>query len=136
MDLSGSFAFSISDLKLDFCELESEILIEPTKIIRRGQMVGKFKNIEAPYDVWLYEISITDNNDIFSQLSLMLDNLLPYKKYIYEASKQYEKVIISCYLRSDFGQIGFQLNNDIIFKLASFGLSIDFHILSFGSVKN
>ncbi|MGI1659914.1 MAG: DUF4279 domain-containing protein [Desulfitobacterium sp.] len=136
MDNSGKFIFSITDLNLNFNQLNTDIPISPIKIIQRGELIGKLKNIEAPYDIWSYEVSITDYNDIFSHLSLLLDKLLPYTNYIHEASKQYEKLAISCYIRSDFGQMGFHINNEIIIKLASLGLGIDFHILSFGGVKN
>ncbi|MEL1136605.1 DUF4279 domain-containing protein [Desulfitobacterium sp. THU1] len=136
MDNSRKFIFSITDLNLNFNQLNTDIPISPIKIIQRGQLIGKLKKIKAPYDIWSYEIIITDNDDIISYLSELLDKLLPYAKCIQEASKQYERSAISCYIRSEFGQMGFHINNEIIIKLASLGLDIDFHILSFGGVKN
>jgi len=136
MDISGNFVFSINDKKLDLKDIEENLLIKPTKIIRKGQMIGKSKNIEAPYDIWSYEIAIVNNKNIFNELSLLLDTLLPYSDYIKTAKNKYESILISCYLRSDYGQIGFQLSEDIILKLGKIGLCLDFHILSFGEVKD
>lgn len=137
MHVSGSFVFSVSDLNLDFDELENRIPIKPTKIIKKGQMVGKSESISAPYDIWSYEVRIQGaENDIFAYLSLLIDNLLPYSKYINEARIQYEEVVINCYLRSDLAQIGFKMNNNIISKLEDLGLDVDFHILSFGQVNS
>lgn len=136
MHILGSFVFSISDLNLDFDELENRISIKPTKTIKKGQMVGKSENIRAPYDIWSYEVRIQGTeDDIFAYLSLLIDDLLPYSKYINEARRQYEEVVINCYLRSDLAQIGFNMNNNIISKLESLGLDVDFHILSFGRVN-
>lgn len=136
MDISGSFVLSIIDTKLDFKDIEDKFPIKPTKIIRKGQTIGKMKNIEAPYDIWSYEISIVDCENIFNELSLLLDDLLPYSRFLKEASCKYENVTINCYFRSDFGQIGFRLNNEIIMKLEKIGLCLDFHILSFGAVND
>lgn len=136
MDISGSFAFSISDKKLDFKDIENGLPIKPTKIIKKGQMVGRIKNIEAPYDIWSYEISIADSENIFNGLSLLLDDLLPYSRFIKEASEKYENVTVNCYIRSDYGQIGFQLSNEIIMKMGKVGLRLDFHILSYGAVND
>jgi hypothetical protein len=136
MDISGSFVLSISDPTLDFKDIEDSFPIKPTKIIRKGQMIGKIKNIEAPYDIWSYEIAIANRENIFDELSLLLDDLLPYSRFIKEVSSKYESVTINCYLRSDYGQIGFRLSNEIIIKLEKVGLCLDFHILSFGAVDN
>lgn len=136
MDISGKFVFSITDSNLNFGELEKNILIKPTKIIRKGQFVGKLKNIEAPRDIWLYEVKITDNENIFIHLSSLLIQLLPYSNYIKNMIDQYEEVAISCYLRSDFGQIGFQVSSEIISKLEKLGLKLNFHILSLGGIKD
>ena len=136
MDISGSFAFSISDKKLDFKDIEDRFPIKPTKVIKKGQMVGRIKNIEAPYDIWIYEISIEDSENTFNGLSLLLNDLLPYSRFIKEAKVKYGNISINCYIRSDYGQIGFRLSNEIIMKLESIGLCLDFHIFSYGAVKD
>ena len=74
--------------------------------------------------------------DIFKGLSLLLDNILPYSDYLKKARNKYNSVGLNCYLRSDFGQVGFQLSDEAICKLAKLGLCLDFHILSFGAVKD
>ncbi|MBP2658248.1 MAG: hypothetical protein H6Q69_1280 [Firmicutes bacterium] len=136
MDILGSFTISISDSNLDFSKLEQNIGIVPTKIIKKGQLIGKLKNREAPYDIWLYEIKITNEEDIFEDLASLLNDLLPYSEYIREISKSYNQVTINCYLRSDFAQMGFEITGALITILEKFGLGINFHILSFGGVED
>lgn len=75
MEISGSFTLSISDSNLDFSKLERNIGIVPTKIIKKGQLVGKLKNREAPYDIWSYEIKITNEEDIFANSADLLNDL-------------------------------------------------------------
>lgn len=136
MSISGTIVFSISDLNLDFFELENNINIKPTKMIHRGQLLGKLENTTAPYDIWSFEIKITTEDDISNQLSFLLDSLLPYLEYIKKAINKWEKVVINCYFRSELGQLGFQVSSECINKIAKLGLSLDFHILSFGMVES
>ncbi|QVK19277.1 DUF4279 domain-containing protein [Mycoplasmatota bacterium] len=136
MDISGSFVFSIKDKKLNFKDIEDNLHIEPTKIIKNGQMVGKLKNYEAPYDIWSFEINIIDYKNIFNDLLNLLELLNPYSEYIKEISFDNKNVTIDCYLRSNYGQIGFQMNNKIFKKLVDLGLSLNFHILSYGEATD
>ncbi|HHU28011.1 TPA: DUF4279 domain-containing protein [bacterium] len=136
MDISGSFIFSIKDKRLNFKNIEDNLHIEPTKLIKKGQMVGKLKNFEAPFDIWSFEISITDYKNFFNDLLNLLELLNPYSQYIKEISLNYENVTIDCYLRTKYGQIGFQMDNKIINKLANLGLSLNYHILSYGEAAD
>lgn len=136
LNISGSFTLSIIDQNLNFSELEQNIGIIPTKIIRKGQLIGKLKNIEAPYDIWSYEIKITNEKDIFADLIGLLNKFLPYSSYIKKIGTVYDQVKINCYLRSDFAQIGFGITGETISILKKFGLGINFHILSFGGVED
>ncbi|MBU2703794.1 hypothetical protein Ga0466249_004944 [Sporomusaceae bacterium BoRhaA] len=134
MEISGGFTMRISDLNLDFSKLEQNIGICPTKIIKKGQLIGKLKNIEAPYDIWSYERKIT-NEDVFAELTNLLNDLFPYFDYIREIRNVYE-VTLNCYLRSDYAQMGLEITSDVITLIEKFGLGISFHILSFGGVED
>lgn len=136
MDIQGSFVLSIIDENLDFQYIEENLPIKPTKTIKRGQMIGKLKNIKAPYDVWSFEIAIMDNELIFTQLITLIEKFLPYSEFLLSARNKFERLTINCYFRSDYGQIGFQMSDEVITKMAQIGLPLDFHVLSFGDVKD
>ena len=136
LDITGKFAISICDSNLDFEKIEQNIGIAPTKIIKKGQMIGRLKNREAPYDIWSYEIKITNEKDKFEYLTELLNDLCPYAEYIREIKKIYNQVTINCFLRSDFGQMGFEITDEMITLIEKFRLGINFHILSFGEVED
>ncbi len=73
--------------------------------------------------------------DIFKQLLILLDDLLPHAAFIKELYEKYNSVAINCYLRPEYGQIGFEMSKEKIFKLGIIGVPINFHILSFGAVE-
>lgn len=136
MKISGSFTLSISDPNLDFKDIERNIGIQPTKLIKKGQLLTKLESRKAPYDIWLYEIKVLDEGDVLEYLAKLLKDLLPYSKYIQKISKCYDQVTINCYLRSDFAQMGFEITYEIINMLQKLSLGINFHILSFGRVED
>lgn len=134
IEYTGSFVFTISDEQVDFKDILLNMNICPTKIIKKGQFIISGKN--APYDIWSFEIKIlNDIDNPFVYLTSLLDQLLPYAQFIKKICKQYNQVAINCYLRSDFGQIGFEITNDMISKLEILGIGINFHILSYGFVE-
>lgn len=135
MEILGSFTISISDSNLEFSSIEKNIGIQPTKVIKKGQLIGRLENKKAPYDIWVYEIKISNQEDIFVHLANLLNDLIPYSEYIQEISKIYDEVSINCYLRSNYAQIGFELTAEMIKTLQKLGLGINFHILSFGEVE-
>ena len=89
----------------------------------------------TPYDIRSFEIKILNEIDPFKSLTNLLNQLLPYAKYIKKISCQYNQVAINCYLRSDLGQIGFGITSDMVTKLEILGIGINFHILSYGFVE-
>lgn len=130
MELTGSLAFAIRDEKLNFNDIKKNIQIEPTKIIRKGQIIVGDK--KAPLDIWSYKVEMLSD---INELNNLLNQLIPYSNYIKKIQKIYKDVVISCYLRSDMGQIGFEITSEVIKKLNTLGLDIEFHILSFGYVQ-
>ncbi|MBP0727354.1 DUF4279 domain-containing protein [Bacillus sp. RG28] len=136
MEISGSFTFRIIDTNLDFNKIKQKIGLIPTKVIKKGQKIGKLANIDAPYDIWSYEIKIDNEEDPFIHLIDLLNNLLPYSKYIKEINQLYKEVSINCYLSSDYAQIGFELTSEMVILLEKLCLNLNFHILSFGGVED
>jgi hypothetical protein len=136
MDIRGSFVFLIGDPSLDFEDIEKNLPIIPTDIVKKGDLRKLRKNHKNPYDIWKYEIKIRDRENIFDDLLELLELLTPYSEYIKRISGIYKRVVINCYLRTEYGQIGLEMYNELFHKLADLGLQLDFHILSYGYVKD
>jgi hypothetical protein len=133
--MEGEFVFSIIDSNLNFEEINKNLTITPTKTIKKGQMIGKTKNIEAPYDIWSFEMKFDDGETFNECFDRLINEFLPFSKFIKEISTSFYKVGLSCYIRSDFGQLGFELSVKNIILLKEIGIPIEFHVLSFGLVE-
>lgn len=132
MEITGSFAFAIIDEQIDFDEISENILLTPTKVIKKGQLIALNKT--APFDIWSYEIKIV-SLEIAEELESLITQLLPYSDFIKSFGNKYRQVVINCYLRSELGQIGIDIPSGIVDKLAQLGIGFSFHILSFGGVE-
>lgn len=133
MNINCNIAFVISDFELEFEEINKNIKVNPTKIIHKGQEITA--NKLAPYDIWSYEIKISKEINISDGLCTLLDQIMPYSSYIKKILSQYREVAVNCYIRSDMGQIGFEVSPEIIKRLDRIGIGLNFHILSFGFVE-
>lgn len=132
MNISGSFIFSIKDSQLDFDSIKTNLLLRPSKIIRKGDTVGILENHKALVDSWFYEIKINDEKDIFTELSNLLIQLEPYSDYISIISNKYQSVAIDCYIRSSLSQFGFSIDRALLKKITNLSSSLNFHIISYG----
>jgi len=128
-----SFSLRISDENLNFEMLENKLGISHTKVIKKGQLVLVDK--KSSQDVWIYKKKAKSVGNLSESLISFLNEILPHSEYLKEIKETYDEVNLSCFLRSDFGQMGFELTADTIKLLEKLNLSIDFHILSFGLVE-
>ncbi|MBU1094413.1 MAG: DUF4279 domain-containing protein [Firmicutes bacterium] len=135
MDLKGSIVFNISNEKLDFVEIENNLHIKPTRIMEKDQFINDYKECKVSSDRWSYKIKIEDSVDLCNDLLKFLEIFSPHLNYIKKLSLENENVSIDFYISSLYGQMGFTLNKKIIKKLLVFELPLNFHILSFGDVK-
>lgn len=130
MDINCNVAFVISDYDLKFEEINKNIKVNPTKIIHKGQEITA--NKLAPYDIWSHEIKKSKDTSITDSIYTLLYQIAPYSSYIKKISTQYREVVINCYIRSDMGQLGFEISREVIEKLNEIGIGLNLHILSFG----
>jgi hypothetical protein len=134
--MKGSFSFIVRDKNLDFEYISENLTIIPTSIIKKGQFIRKGGSTQAPYDVWQFEIIISQQTEPEDALEHLLKKLTPHFGIINELIETYKEVIINCYLRSEYGQMGLRLSNKMMKKIALLGIGLDIHILSFGGVEN
>ncbi|WP_191089480.1 DUF4279 domain-containing protein [Paenibacillus spiritus] len=129
--MKGEFSFVTVDDSINFDEMSKDINLVPSRVIRKGEMVGYTKQ-KAPFDVWSFSIKFDKGEDISSTLEQLLQLLISRSEAIKALSKQYKQVRIDLYLRSEYGQLGIEFTKESFDKLAQLGIGMDIHILSFG----
>ncbi|MEK3685849.1 DUF4279 domain-containing protein [Paenibacillus sp. FSL R10-2736] len=133
--MNGSCSFIIRNEALDFDYITRRLAIRPTSILKKGQDIRKGAVTQAPFDIWRYDVIISEEFEPDEALQLLLNDLTPNFKEINELTGLYKDVGIDCYLRSDYGQMGLQLTTEMIKEISILGLGVNIHILSFGGVE-
>ncbi|NDI35101.1 DUF4279 domain-containing protein [Chengkuizengella sediminis] len=130
----GRIVFSIREDELDFKKVSSNIGIKPTKTIKKGQKITSSRI--AKFDIWRFEKEYSTLDNISEVLEELIDELNKNREYVVLLKNQYEYVGITCYLVTDFGQIGISMSSSSIEKLNALGIGIDFDIISYGKVED
>ncbi|MBW4085752.1 DUF4279 domain-containing protein [Paenibacillus sp. S150] len=134
--MKGSFSFIVRDENLNFEEISEKLSVLPTSTIKKGQIIRTGGTAQALYDIWRFEIALSEQVEPDEVLESLLQKLTPNFEKVNELVGKYKEVNINCYLRSEYGQMGFELSSEIVRKIALLGVGVDFHILSFGGVES
>lgn len=83
----------------------------------------------------MYILKFENEEEYYSSLERMIDQLCERSEYVNQLTKMYEEVSINIFIGSDFTQIGFFLANHILKKIALLDCELEIEIISFGMVE-
>ncbi len=131
--VAGSFDFIIRGENLDPDEISKNINLKPSKVRRKGEFITEGIKMKDAY--WSYQIKYEGYNELDFAFDELLNTLLPYKSFVGKISEIYN-VYIMLSLRSNLGQLGFDLPSKILKALAELNIGLEVNILSYGEVEN
>jgi hypothetical protein len=140
LEVSGAYCeakvrvyLSVSSKNIDASNITKRIGIQPTKVIDKGEPkpkgAGKYQKHR-----WLFEPHKDIPDELGRKLAALLDLLIPKASHISALSKECD-VWIQIYSSEyrGYGQLlGLHLDRNILRKLASLGVEIDFDRYAFG----
>ncbi|QIZ09386.1 DUF4279 domain-containing protein [Priestia megaterium] len=131
--VAGSFNFIIRGEDLNLHEITKNINLKPSKVRRKGELIAKDIKMKDSY--WSYQIKYEGYNELDLALDELLNTLHPNKSFVSEISNVYD-VFINLSLRSNLGQLGFDLQPKILKALADLSIRFEVNILSYGEVED
>ncbi|MBP0725783.1 DUF4279 domain-containing protein [Bacillus sp. RG28] len=114
--MKGFFSFIIRDEKLDFDRITANLNVTPTEIKKKGSLINSLRKMKD--DLWTYKVKYDGYEDLHQVLEKFLIKLSKSKMYINEISKIHN-VYIFFSARSNLGQMGFELNPNILQMLVN-----------------
>lgn len=132
MEFHGSVTFAIADEKNIDVDFGADII--PTKTVKKGDVI--FRGRKAPKNRWKYILEFESEEEYYSNLERMINQLCERSEYVNQLTKIYEEVSIKIFIGSDFAQIGFFLPNHILKKIALLDCEVSVEIISFGMVED
>lgn len=134
MDIQGKNSIIIKGNNINFEEMDSDLSISASRIIREGEVVSKVigKNTN---DIWIYEEKYTNNEELNKIIVKFLDNSFINCDALIKYNEIYD-VIIKFFIQSDFAQMDIVLYPLTLKKLAKMNIKFNISILSWGYVSD
>jgi hypothetical protein len=131
--VSGSFNFIIRGVDLVPDEITKNIKLKPSEVKRKGEVITKDIKMKDSY--WSYQVKFKGYDELEQTLEKLLSTLSPYKAFVREISEVYDAYIFFG-LRSNLGQMGFELRPKTLQVLAHLNIRFEVHIISYGEVED
>jgi hypothetical protein len=131
--VAGSFNFIIRGIDLNPDEITKNIILKPSKVRRKGELIAKDIKMKDSY--WSYEIKFKGYDELYLAIDELLNTLHTHKSFIGEISNVND-IYINLGIRSNLGQLGFDLQPKTIKSLAELNIRFEVHILSYGEVED
>ncbi|OIK14207.1 hypothetical protein BIV60_11910 [Bacillus sp. MUM 116] len=131
--VTGSFDFIIRGIDLYPDEISKKLNLKPSKVRKKGEIITKDIKMKDSY--WNYQVKFKGYDELNQALEKFLSILLPYKAFIREISEVYDTYIFFS-LRSNLGQLGFDLHPKTLRALADLNIRFEVNILSYGEVED
>lgn len=113
--------------------IESNLGLKATRMIRRGEVLNRLPLIEAPADEWVYTVSLTDPEGTDAEWNSLLSHLTSRKEAL-AALRESCSVTLRLYVQSDYAQIAYCLSPETMGKLVALGMPLSISSLSWGEV--
>lgn len=133
MDFEGNCSLMIKGEHLNFEDIEKNLQIKPSRLIRNGEIVSKVIG-NSQYDLWAFEIKYGNNKAINEVLNELLVTISSSREYLQNLSNVAD-VKIKCYLQSDFAQINFAFDSNVLKELANIDIKFEISIFSWGGIS-
>ena len=113
--------------------IESNLGLKATRMIRRGEVLNRLPLIEAPADEWAYTVPLTEPEGTDAEWNSLLSHLESRADAL-AALRESCTVTLRLYIQSDYAQIAYRLSPETMGKLVALGMPLSISSLSWGEV--
>lgn len=131
---NGKFSLLVRGDFLNREEIESQLNLCASSFSPKGMVVSKVIGAN-PFDVWVYDVPMMENESAEVALQRLLSLLTPGKEFLQKLSQSAE-VYLKCYIQSELSQIQFDFSSTTLLELSSFKLKLNFSVFSWGKVED
>lgn len=127
-----SLIFEGRDLPVE--KITESLSIQPTRLVRRGDVLNRLPLIEAETDEWFHTINLTSHQTTDAALNDLLAQIILHHQYVETLRANGVKVRLRLYVQSDSAQMSYSLTPETLSRLVATGLPLDVTSLSWGEV--
>ena len=130
----GRFSLILEGNDLPAEVIEQKLHIQPTRIIRKGDVLNRLPLMVAEHDEWAHTIDLTNADNTDTALNDLLAQLIVNAAALKELAESGMSVKLRLYVQSDYAQMAFRLMPETLQRLVATGLPLDVTSMSWGEV--
>lgn len=132
----GESRFSLilmgNDLPVE--KISAAMGLEPTRVIRKGDVLNRLPLVLAEHDEWTSTIDLTNAQDTDAALNELLAQIILHKENMKNLAEQGISVSMRLYVQSDYAQMSYRLMPETLSRLVATGLPLEVSSISWGEV--
>ena len=130
----GRFSLLLEGVDLPADVIEQKLHIQPTRIVRKGDVLNRLPLMVAEQDEWAYTIDLTSADNTDTALNDLLAQLIVNASALKELADSGIQVKLRLYVQSDYAQMAFRLMPETLSRLVATGLPLDVTSMSWGEL--
>lgn len=130
----GRFSLILEGNDLPAEMIGEKLHIQPTRVIRKGDVLNRLPLIVAEQDEWAHTIDLTNANNTDTALNDLLAQLIMNAVALKELADSGLAVKLRLYVQSDYAQMSYRLMPETLSRLVATGLPLDVTSMSWGEL--
>ncbi len=128
------FSLILEGNNLPVEKISAAMGLEPTRVIRKGDVLNRLPLVLAEHDEWTSTIDLTNAQDTDAALNELLAQIILHKTEMKALAEQGIGVSMRLYVQSDYAQMSYRLMPETLSRLVATGLPLEVSSISWGEV--
>lgn len=130
----GRFSLILEGNDLPAADIEKALNIQPTHIVRKGDVLNKLPLMIAECDEWGHTIDLTNSQNTDTALNDLLAQIILHTGELKGFAEQGISVKLRLYVQSDYAQMSYRLMPETLSRLVATGLPLEVSSMSWGEI--
>lgn len=130
----GRFSLILEGTDLPADDIGKALGIQPTHIVRKGDVLNKLPLMIAECDEWGRTIDLTNSQDTDTALNDLLAQIILHTGDLKAFAEQGISVKLRLYVQSDYAQMSYRLMPETLSRLVATGLPLEVSSMSWGEI--
>ena len=115
-------------------QISAAMGLEPTRVIRKGDVLNRLPMMVADCDEWTRTIDLTNAQDTDTALNDLLAKIILHAGDLKAFVEQGLIVKLRLYVQSDYAQMSYRLMPETLSRLVATGLPLEVSSMSWGEI--
>ena len=128
------FSLILQGNELPVEKIADALHLEPTRVIRKGDVLNRLPLMTADRDEWARTIPLTNAQETDAALNDLLAQIILHAADLKAFAEAGISVKLRMYVQSDYAQMSYRLMPETLTRLVATGLPLDVTSMSWGEI--